>query len=80
MIGFLDTSSRETIQFARPICEHLSYYVSDIIYVDIELLLGKELEIEMSSGAPYYEPELLNVLRHGQCIPAVPLVLIEVLS
>ena len=30
----------------RPICEHLSCYVSDIIDVNIELLLGKELEIE----------------------------------
>lgn len=59
--------------------KHLSFYVSDIIDVGIEILPMKELEREMSSGVPYYERDLLNVLRQGRSVPAVPLVLIGVL-
>lgn len=58
--------------------KHLSFYVSDIIDVAIEVLPMKELEREMSSGVPYYERDLLNVLRQGRGVPAVPLVLIGV--
>ena len=58
--------------------KHLSFYISDIIDVGIEILLMKELEREMSSGVPYYERDLLNVLRQGRGVPAVPLVLIGV--
>ena len=35
--------------------KHLSFYVSDIIDVGIEILPMKEMEREMSSGVPYYE-------------------------
>ncbi len=59
--------------------KHLSFYVSDMIDVGIEILPMKELEREMSSDVPYYERDLLNVLRQGRGIPAVPLVLIGVL-
>ena len=59
--------------------KHLSFYVSDIIDVGIEILPMKELEKEMSSGVPYYERDLLNVIRQGRSVPAVPLVLIGVL-
>ena len=58
--------------------KHLSFYVSDIIDVAIEILPMKELEREMSSGVPYYERDLLNVVRQGRGVPAVPLVLIGV--
>ena len=58
--------------------KHLSFYVSDIIDVGIEILPMKSLEKEMSSGVPYYERDLLNVLRQGRGVPAVPLVLIGV--
>ena len=58
--------------------KHLSFYVSDIIDVGIEILPMKELEREMSSGVPYYERDLLNVLRQGRGVPSVPLVLIGV--
>ncbi len=58
--------------------KHLSFYVSDIIDVAIEILPMKELEQEMSSGVPYYERDLLNVIRQGRGVPAVPLVLIGV--
>ena len=59
--------------------KHLSFYVSDIIDVGIEVLPMKHLEKEMSSGVPCYERDLLNVLRQGRSVPAVPLVLIGVL-
>ncbi len=59
--------------------KHLSFYVSDIIDVGIEILPMKKLEKEMSSGVAYYERDLLNVLRQGRGVPAVPLVLIGVL-
>lgn len=58
--------------------KHLSFYVSDIIDVGIEILPMKSLEQEMSSGVPYYERDLLNVIRQGRGVPAVPLVLIGV--
>ncbi len=58
--------------------KHLSFYVADIIDVGIEVLPMKELEKDMSSGVPYYERDLLNVLRQGRGVPAVPLVLLGV--
>ena len=58
--------------------KHLSFYVSDIIDVGIEILPMKELEREMSSGVPYYERDLVNVLRQGRGAPAVPLVLVGI--
>ena len=36
------------------------------------------LEREMSSRVPYYERDLLSVIRQGRGVPAVPLVLIGV--
>lgn len=59
--------------------KHLSFYVTDIIDVGIEILPMKELEREMSSGVPYYERDLLNVIRQGRGVPAVPLVLVGVI-
>lgn len=58
--------------------KHLSFYVSGIIDVGIEILPMKKLEREMSSGVPYYERDLLNVLRQGRGVPAVPLVLVGI--
>ncbi len=58
--------------------KHLSFYVSDIIDVGVEILPMKELEREMSTGVAYYERDLLNVLRQGRGVPAVPLVLVGV--
>ena len=55
--------------------KHLSFFVSDVIDVGIELLPMKEMEQEMSSGVPYYERDLLNVIRQGRGVPAVPLIL-----
>ena len=58
--------------------KHLSFYVSGIIDVGIEILPMKELEREMSTGVPYYERDLMNVVRQGRGVPAVPLVLVGV--
>ena len=58
--------------------KHLSFYVSDIIDVGIEILPMKELEKDMSSGVPYFERDLLNLIRQGRGVPAVPLVLIGI--
>ncbi len=58
--------------------KHLSFYVSDIIDVGIEVLPMKTLEKEMSTGVPYYERDLLNVIRQGRGVPAVPLVLVGI--
>ena len=58
--------------------KHLSFFVSGIIDVGIEILPMKEMEREMSSGVPYYERDLLNVIRQGRGVPAVPLVLIGI--
>lgn len=49
-----------------------------LIDVGIEILPMKELERQMSSGVPYYERDLLNVVRQGRSVPAVPLVLVGV--
>ncbi|MCY3916863.1 MAG: BglII/BstYI family type II restriction endonuclease [Chloroflexi bacterium] len=58
--------------------KHLSFFVSGIIDVGIEILPMKVLEREMSSGVPYYERDLVNVLRQGRGVPAVPLVLVGI--
>jgi len=58
--------------------KHMAFFVSDVIDVGIEILPMKELEMEMSSGVAYYERDLLNIIRQGRGIPAVPLVLIGV--
>ncbi len=58
--------------------KHLSFYVADIIDVGIEILPMKEMEREMSSGVPYYERDLVNVIRQGRGVPAVPLILLGV--
>lgn len=44
----------------------------------IEILPMKVLEREMSSGVPYYERDLLNVMRQGRGVPAVLLVLVGI--
>lgn len=49
-----------------------------MIDVGIEILPMKEMEREMSSGVPYYERDLLNVIRQGRRVPAVPLILIGI--
>jgi len=58
--------------------KHLSFFVSGVIDVGIEVLPMKSMEKEMSSGVPYYERDLLNVIRQGRGVPSVPLVLLGI--
>jgi len=57
---------------------HLAFYIGDKIDVGIEILPMKSLQVQMSSGVPYYEGELYNVIRQGRGVPAVPLVIIGI--
>lgn len=58
--------------------KHLSFYISDMIDVGVEILPIKELEREMSSSTAYYEAALHSIVRQGRGVPAVPLVLVGV--
>ena len=58
--------------------KHLSFYVGDRIDLGIEIVPMKSLEEQMSSGVAYYERDLLNVVRQGRGVPAVPLILIGI--
>ena len=58
--------------------KHLAFYVGDRIDVGIEILPMKVLQMQMSSGVPYYEGEFYNVIRQGRGVPAVPLVIIGI--
>jgi len=59
--------------------KHLAFYVGDQIDVGIETLPMKSLQLQMSSGVPYYEGELYNVIRQGRGVPAVPLVIVGIM-
>lgn len=60
--------------------KHLAFYVGDQIDLGIEILPMKSLQSQMSSGVAYYEGEFYNVVRQGRGVPAVPLILIGVVS
>lgn len=64
-----------TIIFER----HLALYSLDMIDVGISILPMKSLQAQMSSGVPYYEGELYNVIRQGRGVPAVPLVIVGIM-
>ncbi|HZL37258.1 MAG TPA: BglII/BstYI family type II restriction endonuclease [Tepidisphaeraceae bacterium] len=56
--------------------KHMAFYVGDKMDVGIEILPMKSLQGEMSSGVPYYERGLYDLLRQGRSTPAVPLIVI----
>ena len=58
--------------------KHMAFFVSDLIDVGIEIVPMKELAAQMSSGVAYYERDLMNILRQGRGVPAVPLVLVGI--
>ena len=58
--------------------KHMSFFLNDAIQVGVEIVPMKAMEREMSSGVPYYERDLFNLLRQGRGIPQVPLVLVGV--
>ena len=58
--------------------KHMAFFIGDVIDVGIELLPTKEFQAQMSSGVPYYEGGLYDLLRQGRSTLAVPLVLVGV--
>jgi hypothetical protein len=52
--------------------------IGDQIDVGVEILPMKALQSEMSTGVPYYERSLYDLLRQGRSTPAVPLVLVGI--
>lgn len=58
--------------------KHLAFYNAGVIDVGVEVLPSKILQEEMSSGPPFFEKEVHNVLRHGRNSPAVPIVMIGI--
>ena len=58
--------------------KHQTFFVAKIIDAAIEILPMKEMEMQMSSGVPYYERDLMNLMRHGRGSPSVPLMLIGI--
>ncbi|MCU0645980.1 MAG: hypothetical protein MUC94_17190 [bacterium] len=57
----------------------MDFYSLDMIDVGISILPMKSLQMQMSSGVPYYEGELYNVIRQGRGVPAVPLVIVGIM-
>lgn len=54
------------------------FYIAGEIDVGVEILPMKELEMRMTSSVPYYERDVLNIIRQGKGVPSVPLVLIGI--
>ena len=58
--------------------KHLSFYTGQIINVGIEIVPTKNMQKDMSSGPPWFEKEVHNVLRHGRTDPPVPLLILGI--
>jgi hypothetical protein len=58
--------------------KHMAFYTTDHMDVGVEVLPMKALQQQMSSGVPYYEGALFDLIREGRGVPHVPLVLVGV--
>ncbi len=58
--------------------KHMAFYTTDHMDVGVEILRMKALQAQMSSGVPYYEGALCDLIREGRGVPHVPLVLVLV--
>lgn len=58
--------------------KHAADYMNDKIDLGIEIVPMKTMEEHMSSGPPYYEKHLHEIMRQGRIFPPVPLILIGV--
>jgi len=58
--------------------KHLVFYNSQIINVGVEIVPTKNMQRSMSSGPPWFEKEVHNVMRHGRTNPPVPLLIIGI--
>ncbi len=71
----LDKSSATEHNF---FVKHLPFYMNQIINTGIEILPTLAMQREMSSGPPWFEKEVHNVLRHGRTNPPVPLLILGI--
>jgi Restriction endonuclease BglII len=58
--------------------KHMSFFLNDAIDVAVEVVPMKSMERQMSSGVPYYERDLFNLVRQGRGVPAVPIILVGI--
>ena len=58
--------------------KHTFFFERGDIDVGIEIIPMHRLMSEMSSGVPWYENELTNIVREGRSNPSVPIVLIGI--
>lgn len=58
--------------------KHMLFYSGGKINLGIEILPTKMMQAQMSSGIPYYEGEVYNVMRQGRNSPPVPLLILEI--
>lgn len=58
--------------------KHAANYMHDLIDLGVEIVPMKSMEEEMSSGPPFYEKHLHEILRQGRVFPPVPLILVGV--
>jgi len=70
--------------------KHLAFFVGDVIDVGVEIVPMKSFaastpagkkgkrQRQMSTGVPWYEKELYNLIREGRGVPGVPLVIVGV--
>jgi hypothetical protein len=58
--------------------KHMAFFTTDFMDVGVEVLPTKALASQMSSGVPYYEGALYDLIRQGRGVPHVPLVLVGV--
>jgi len=58
--------------------KHLSFYSGQIINIGIEIVPTKAMHQHMSSGPPWFEKEIHNVMRHGRTNPPVPLLILGI--
>lgn len=67
--------------------KHLAFYVGDVIDVGVEIVPMRAMSGAggdgegrgMSTGVPWYEKELYNLIREGRGVPAVPLVVVGII-
>lgn len=58
--------------------KHMAFYTTDYMDVGIEVLPMKAMQTQMSSGVPYYEGALYDLIRQGKGVPHVPLIMVGV--
>ena len=58
--------------------KHLSFYTAGLLDVGVEIVPSKGMQKRMSSGPPFFEKEVHNVMRHGRTTPPVPIIMLGI--